>query len=308
MTSAPRLFCVDPVMIDVVLKIAALPQLGSDTVAVDRVITTGGGFNAMSSAVRHGMDVVYAGQLGRGIFADLARTSLREENITAPIGPVGAEDVGFCVVLVDSTGERSFVTSPGAERQLRLADLEHLAIGARDYVLLSGYNLVYPVIGAAVGAWLGTLPEGVIVALDPGPRVLDIPSPLMEEVLVRVDWLLCNETEARELSGEQDFEAAMGVLLARCHGVVVHDGARGCVLATRELAPVRVKGFRVDVVDTNGAGDTHDGVFLAELARGTGLVEAARRANGASALAIGQLGPATCPTRDEVSNWFGTFS
>ena len=308
MTSAPRLFCVDTVMIDVVLQIGALPEPGGDTVAAGRVITTGGGFNAMSSAVRHGLDVVYAGQLGRGVFADLARTSLLAENITAPIGPVGAEDVGFCVVLVDPTGERSFVTSPGAEKHLRLSDLEQLTIRAGDYVFLSGYNLVYPVIGATVGTWLATIPEGAIVALDPGPRVLDIPAALLEAILLRVDWLLCNETEARQLSDKEDLEAAMGALLMRCDGVVIHDGARGCVLATRDLAPIRVEGYRVDVVDTNGAGDTHDGVFLAELARGTGLVEAARRANGASALAIGKLGPATCPTRDEVSNWFGTFS
>jgi len=58
------------------------------------------------------------------------------------------------------------------------------------------------------------------------------------------------------------------------------------------------------VVDTNGAGDAHNGVFLAELARGRDPVSAAWRANGAAALAIGRLGPATAPTRDELSAWF----
>ena len=307
MVDAPRLFCVDTVLVDVVLKIAALPELGGDAVATDRTITTGGGFNMMSSARRHGMDVVYAGQLGHGAFADLARADLAAENIVAPIA-AGADDVGCCVVLVDASGERSFVTSPGAEQQLRLIDLEQLVINAGDYVFLSGYNLVYPAFGATVSAWLGGLPEGVIVALDPGPRVLDIASDLLESTLERVQWLLCSATEARQLSGEQEIDAALTVLLGRCPGVVVHDGARGCVLATRALSPIRVEGYRVEVVDTNGAGDTHDGVFLAELARGTRVVEAAQRANGASALAVGRLGPATCPTRDEVSNRFGTFN
>lgn len=307
MTSDPRLFCCDTVMVDVVLQVDSLPRAGGDTVAAQRVITAGGGFNVMSAAVRHGMAVTYAGQLGRGVLADLARTSLIEANIAVPVGPGSDEDVGFCVVLVEPSGERSFVTSPGAEKQLRLSDLNQLALAADDYLFLSGYNLVYPELGAVIVAWLATVPEGVVVAFDPGPRVLDISTPLLEAVLSRADWLLCNEVEARTLSGAGDVKSAAGALLLRCGGVVVHDGARGCVVATRDAVPTRVEGYRVVVVDTNGAGDTHDGVFLAELARGTDLVEAAQRANGACALAVSRLGLAACPTRDEVTRWLDEF-
>jgi sugar/nucleoside kinase (ribokinase family) len=62
-----------------------------------------------------------------------------------------------------------------------------------------------------------------------------------------------------------------------------------------------VAAFETTVVDTNGAGDTHSGVFLAELARGTDVLEAAQRGNAASAVAISVLGPASCPDRDVVS-------
>ena len=58
---------------------------------------------------------------------------------------------------------------------------------------------------------------------------------------------------------------------------------------------MHVAGFSVVVVDTNGAGDTHSGVFLAELALGTGVIEAAQRGNAAAAVAISVLGPASCP-------------
>jgi sugar/nucleoside kinase (ribokinase family) len=67
---------------------------------------------------------------------------------------------------------------------------------------------------------------------------------------------------------------------------------------------VHSDGFSVDVRDTNGAGDIHDGVFLSEIARGTEVKEAARRANAAAAMSIRLLGPATCPARDEVSRWY----
>jgi sugar/nucleoside kinase (ribokinase family) len=80
------------------------------------------------------------------------------------------------------------------------------------------------------------------------------------------------------------------------------------VVAARGARPLRVDGFAVEVVDTNGAGDTHNGVFLSELARGTGLAESAGRANAAAAIAIGKLGPTTAPHRDEVSRWYAEFT
>ncbi len=50
MSNVPRLFCLDTVLIDVVLKIDALPQRGGDALANEKLVTTGGGFNAMSAA------------------------------------------------------------------------------------------------------------------------------------------------------------------------------------------------------------------------------------------------------------------
>jgi sugar/nucleoside kinase (ribokinase family) len=76
------------------------------------------------------------------------------------------------------------------------------------------------------------------------------------------------------------------------------------VIATRETAAVVVKGFRTTVVDTTGAGDVHNGVFLAQLAQGLDPVEAARYANAAAAMSVALAGPATSPTRLEVEAFF----
>ena len=62
-----------------------------------------------------------------------------------------------------------------------------------------------------------------------------------------------------------------------------------------------VEGFSTIVVDTNGAGDVHNGVFTAELASGHDVLAAARWANAAAAMAISRLGPATSPSREEVA-------
>lgn len=299
----PRFFGLDTVMADMVLTIERLPVPGGDSLASTRMVTAGGGFNAMSAAVRQGMDVTYLGQLGQGPFADIARQCLLDEGIEAPIEAVGELDLGICIVLVESDGERSFVTSPGAEGTVRAEDLAGVKIRDGDYVSFSGYDFVYSSICAEMLKWLRTLSSGVVVAFDPGPRVVDIDPVVLQEVLGRTDWLLCNETEAEALTGSSDeFEAAR-ILTERTGsgGAVVRCGERGCVVGRSGEETLKVSAVPTVVVDTNGAGDVHNGVFIAELARGTSVVEALERANVASALAISILGPATCPSRDVVS-------
>lgn len=304
---APRLYNLDTVMIDVSMRVDSVPRPGADAHAEEYLVAVGGGFNVMSAATRHGMAAVYVGQLGSGPFADIAKSSLRREDIKCPVVVDPLADVGFCLVLVDSRGERTFVTASGAEVSLRRIDLEGLDLRGGDYVFLSGYNVLYPHIGATVTAWLEELRSDVIVAFDPGPRVTDIEPTALHRVLARTDWLLCNGEESLALSGEGTVDRAVDALVAMTgrRGVVVHDGAAGCVVATPHQRAMRVRGFPAEVIDTNGAGDAHDGVFLAETARGTELFESARRANAAAAMAIGRLGPATSPRRDEVSAWLG---
>jgi sugar/nucleoside kinase (ribokinase family) len=302
-----RLFCLDTVMIDIVLRITQVPESGSDVLASEHLTTTGGGYNAMSAAARQGVSAVYAGRLGRGPFSSIARSSLAHDDVAEPLDADETRDAGFCVALIDDGGERTFITSAGSEGSLRSSDLSSLDVRSGDYVLVSGYNVMYPGSAEMVLEWLTGLGEDVVVAFDPSNRVADIPDENLRSVLERADWTLCNETEASSLSDEGSLVESV-IALARQTGrtgVVVRHGASGCTVLVKDGEPVHVAGFVVDVVDTNGAGDTHSGVFLAELARGTDVLEAAQRGNAAAAVAISVLGPASCPDRDVVSAMIG---
>jgi len=85
----------------------------------------------------------------------------------------------------------------------------------------------------------------------------------------------------------------------------VRLGQDGCLLGHRAGPARHVPGFRVTAVDTNGAGDTHTGVFLAALAGGAAGAEAVRRANAAAALSVTRRGPAVGPTRAELARFLG---
>ena len=144
--------------------------------------------------------------------SEVARADLAARSIAVAVGADPDHDAGFCLVMVDDEGERTFVTAKGAELSLRRADLDGVGVTAGDYLYLSGYNLVYPEIGDTVAGWVHDLPEGVVVAFDPGARVSDVPVSLRAAVMARTNWLLCNEAEARALTGDSDVEAVGGHL------------------------------------------------------------------------------------------------
>jgi sugar/nucleoside kinase (ribokinase family) len=304
------MFCLDTVMMDIVMMVREVPQPGSDVLADKGFVTTGGGFNAMSSAARQGMAVVYAGKLGTGPFTDLAQRALQGESIDAPIDRDPIADTGFCIVIVDESAQRTFMTSRGAEAGLDSEDLSGLDVRDGDYVLISGYNVMYPGFADIVLDWIAGLNEGVIVVFDPSNRVYDIPERYLTRALSRADWLLCNEIEARHLTATDSLlksAVALGELTRRGNAVLRH-GATGCTVVSGGSVPLVIGSFATTVVDTNGAGDTHNGVFVAELADGAEIAEAARRANAASSVAISLPGPANCPTRDVIDEMMAQWA
>ncbi len=249
--------------------------------------------------------MVYAGRLGVGPFSTLARSSLDNEGIVAPIEQSDDQDAGICLVLLEPDGERSFVTGPGAESTLRSSDLDKLDVRSGDYVLVSGYNVMYPGVAEMVIAWLRGLPRGVNITFDPATRMVDIPASNVEAMFELSTWLFCNADEASALTGSTNALDATSRLASgpTALNVVVRSGADGCVVAGRNGQAQLVGGFATTVLDTNGAGDVHNGVFIAELATGHDPLAAARWANAAAAMAISVLGPASCPSRDNVAAW-----
>jgi sugar/nucleoside kinase (ribokinase family) len=288
------------VVMDLVMRVPALPRRGGDVLARETELTPGGGFNVMAAAARSGARVSYAGAHGTGRFSDQARAALAAEGITLAQRPAPDVDLGICVVMVDDEGERTFVTSAGAEGRLQPGQLASVPVTPADIVYVTGYSLMHEANRAALLSWLPGLAGPVL--FDPGPLAAQIAGDVLAALLPGLALLSCNATEARALSGGDATEAAARQLAARLRtgaAVIVRDGPAGCVLAAGASVR-RVGGFPVEAVDTNGAGDTHCGVLAAELLRGTALEAAAVRANAAAALSVERAGPATAPTRTEI--------
>ncbi|WP_392544778.1 PfkB family carbohydrate kinase [Oryzobacter telluris] len=288
-------------LVDAVMEVPALPARGGNVMATTYERYAGGAVTILLAAARSGAACVHAGAVGTGPNGDLVRAALAAEGIEVSSPTVEDLDTGVCVVLVEPSAERSFVTTQGAERHISPASLGASRPTAGDLVCVSGYSLVGRTRDPLV-EWLGTLDEGVVVVLDPGATLAELDPRTRDAVLARTNVWTGNADEAAALAGVTGMEHAAEVvatLLPAGAVAIVRDGPRGC--AVREDGRTTyLTGHPQRPVDTNGAGDTHTGVLLAERAAGASWTQAAARANAAGAIKVTRRGPDTAPTRAEI--------
>lgn len=301
-------------LVDVVVEVPDLPARGQNVMAASATDYAGGAVTVLVAAARFGADCVHAGALGTGPHGDLIRDALDKEGITASAPPVDGLDTGICVVMVEPSAERTFVTTLGAERRISVESLATSEPRAGDLVCVTGFSLALDSTRDPLLAWLPTLDPEVIVVLDPGAAFAGLPEDIRAAMLEVTDVWSSNAEEAEDLlravgqappSGLDHLTTAVAPLLRGDAVAIVRDGPEGCAVHVDGVTTY-VPGFPQTPVDTNGAGDTHTGALLAEVAAGTPWAEGCRRANAAAAIKVTRRGPESAPTATEVDDFLAS--
>lgn len=291
-----RLLQMSGIVADLIYEVDQVPAAGAEAIVTGFQITPGGGYNALIAAKRAGLSVCYGGSIGSGPFAQIALKGLESEDIPFLQNQNTERDQGCCTVLLDKDGERTFIASDGAEGYVNAESLAQIRFTDYEWTLLSGYALHYPNSREVIANWLQKEPANSRLVFDPTPIVASLAQDDVRAALARADWVSANSSEAAILTGHADpGQAARSLARNRTGGAVVRKGAAGCVVATADLCK-EIPPFDVQAIDTNGAGDTHIGSFIAHLSQTGDPALAARFANAAAAISTKFKGPATAPT------------
>ncbi len=256
----------------------------------------GKGSNQAVAAARLGAEVTFIGRVGEDVFAQAALDFWKQEGINTDFVVRDPDTAtGVAPIWVDDKGENSIVVVLGSNLKMTQADVDRAAdvIAAADVVIVQ-LEINYDIVAYAMQV---AKAKGVKTILNPAPA-----GRLPPEVIALADYLTPNETELEVLSGKSgDYEAAARSLLTReGQTAVVTLGSQGAMWLNVD-GQATVPTFKVQVVDTTGAGDAFNGGFAVALGEGKSLQEAVRFGNATAGLSVTKFGTApSMPTRSEV--------
>ena len=295
---AARIVVVGSFNTDLVSYVRRMPRPG-ETVHGDTFMTGAGGkgSNQAVAAARLGADVTFIGRLGKDVFANLAYEVWDAEGINSDYVVQDEETTtGVAPIFVDSAGENMIVVVLGANSRVKSSDID----AARERIASADVLVVQLEINTDMVTYALQVAKelGITTILNPAPA-----APIPRETLELADYLTPNETELESLSGGpvSDVAAAARTLMTReGQTVVVTMGAKGAQIVSRDQTDLLAT-FKVDVVDTTGAGDAFNAALAVGLAEGKSLAGAVRFANAAAALCVTKAGAAgSAPRRADV--------
>lgn len=271
---------------DHLYRVAHLPRAGETVAAQGYARLLGGkGANQSIAGARAGGQVVHIGAVGADgdwMVAALADAGVDVRHVRR--GPVVS---GHAVVMVEESGENAIVIHAGANRELRLQDVEAALAeaGPGDWLFMQNETNLQAEAARMAEA------KGLCIAYSAAP--FDVAA--VRAVLPHVTLLMLNEGEAAQMAREMG-EIAVPMLC-------VTRGARGVLWTEADVGEtVTIPAPKVVAVDTTGAGDTFAGYLVAGLAAGLEPRSALRRAVSAAAISVTRPGASVAiPMAAEVA-------
>lgn len=270
------------------------PALGETLLGESFSLVLGGkGANQAIAASRAGAPTRFVGCVGEDDFAAVVRDGLAEAGVDLAHLRTVPGRTGIAHIRVDADGENDIVVVPLANGRLTAEQVDAALAEGAARVLLTQLEIPTEV---ALHALAAAHERGIATVLDPAPA-----QPLPAELWPLLDVVTPNETEAEQITGAADPEAAGRWFLDRgTRAALITCGAAGSLLVTA-AGTTEIPAREVEVVDTTAAGDALAGYLAARLAAGDELAAAAHIAAIAGSLAVTRRGASpSIPAADEV--------
>ena len=293
----PKVLNFGSLNLDYVYQVSHFVKPGETLSAVSQTINAGGkGLNQSVALAKAGAKVFHAGCLGIG--GEKLEKILREYGVdTSFLRPVN-QIQGNAVIQVTPFGENSIVLFGGSNQCISEEQVNNTlsSFGEGDFLVLQNEINNLPMIIDKARA------IGMTIFLNPSP----FDDRLYQVDFGKLDWLLVNEIEAEQLTGENTPAAAWQNVHNRYPklSLLLTRGSQGSFAFRVNKAGLEKEfqqAYPVKAVDTTGAGDTYTGFFISSLMNNLPLTECMRRASTAAAISVTRSGAArSIPSAEEV--------
>lgn len=205
---------------------------------------------------------------------------------------------GTAIGFVDREGERALYIDPGVNDELRSGEVDIDYVEKADFLHLTSFVGDAPFERQVeVAKEIG---DSVKISFDPGILYARRGMDSLRPILRRTYVMMPNEREVRILTGEDYEEGARKLIGEGPDIVAVKLGGEGCYV-TDGKDDVTVDPFKVEAIDTTGAGDAFSAGFIYGLEEGGDLRECGKFGNFVASRCIEKRGARRgLPIRSEI--------
>lgn len=281
---------VGSINMDLVVQTEDFPKQGETVLGQLFTTVPGGkGANQAVAVARLGGDIQMVASVGDDSFGTELLENLRFNSVgISGITEHAGVATGIANIVLSDNDNRIIVV-PGANYELTSSRIDELK------EMIQKSELIMMQLEIPISTIVHTLELcsklNVPVLLNPAPA-----GGFRKEFMPYVAYLTPNETECEQIFG-RDMET---VLESFPNQLIVTLGSAGARYYDGKKHVI-VKGFKTDVVDTTGAGDTFNGALAYAIVGGFELLEAVKFANAAASLSVEKFGAqGGMPTRADV--------
>jgi len=286
---------------DLVAGVEKFPETGQTIFGKSFERFPGGkGANQAVMLGKLGAPVEFLGALGNDSFAQELHQHLSHNNVGTENLITTENSTGTALITVDSKGENQIIVIPGANYDLipdNLPDLDPILKNSR--ALLLQLEIPLETISFIINKAKKFDTE---IILDPAPS-----QELPEEILKKVDYLLPNEGELRQLlplyKNNTAKELSQKLLEKGVKNVLLTRGEKGVSLFNAD-GEKHFSAFKVKAVDTTAAGDAFAGAFAYGLYQGWPAEKCISFASATAAISVTRSGAqVSLPTGKEIQKF-----
>jgi sugar/nucleoside kinase (ribokinase family) len=292
--------CVGILVADAITQtVDKIPEKGKLGLVDSLKLYSGGcAMNAAIDLAKIGANVTILGMTGNDGFGSFLYSELEKYGIDTK-GLIINDNVNTSasVVLIDSSGERTFLHSIGANGVFSEQDINYDIISNSKIVFVAGSMLMPSFDGIGCANFLKKAKEaGKITVLDTAWDDKGRWMSVLEPCLSYLDYFLPSIEEAQQLSGQAEPEEIAKVFFeGGVKSIVIKLGKDGCYMQEDANSKgVYIPTYsQIKPVDTTGAGDSFCAGFIYGLSAGMDMQECCRFANAVGTHCIMETGAST---------------
>lgn len=281
--------------------VTALPKPGTEqTVPYMETFVGGGAALFALGEGKLGLSVVFQGAVGNDVYGGMIKRQLEMTGVdTALLEQRETDRTGISLSFTDER-DRCFLTYQGPNARLHMDNVLMEQVGRASHIHVTGYA------GAERHEEYFRLLKRIktetdtTISFDVGWDASGEWTAKIYELLPYIDVLFMNETESVHYSRRESAKEAAEDFAAHCRIVVIKLGSKGAIAFENGVFS-QAAAFRVQAVDTTGAGDSFNAGFIYGFLRGKTVEESLRCANGCGALSVTAFGGNTAfPTEEAL--------